>query len=744
MIDRRTTNKILKKSKIEDFISDFLSLYRRGNDYVGYCPFHTAKMMTFNVNTSSGTYHCSDCGKTGSIIDFLIDYLHINYEEAIAYMAQRCGIELNAKTERSNAATLYDINKQACEYYQDQLFNSENGRDIALTYYKQHRGFSDDIIQKFHLGYSPARPENTLINQLIEKGYSEDNIVDSGIGVRFDNQPPYDRFHERITFPIFNLAGKIVAFSCRTMKSDPNIAKYKNTNDTPIYNKGNEIYGLFQARKHILQTGYCILVEGNADVVSMHEAGFCNTVAPLGTGFTFTQACVLRRFTDKITLLFDGDNAGLHANEVALQHLLPLGIVPNIVLLPAGDDPDSFAHRLSHDEAQQFITENSINLVHFYFKTKLNGQLNNPIRTAQVAREIIQEIALVPNDIVRVELIKQCSHLLDINEESVLRDVNQEIIRIKEEEFRRNQQAQARMQYWAKASQDSGVSTEQTPPSQPTGDNADDTAGNNENDVIASSLLSEHFAASSSSLANNPSILNKERKIMHYMAKYGMVSFGFRQTTDNETVPTCLIEYLALEFEANNLTIQNPIYKRIFELGNALVSDFYSDFSDFNEHLRLKREEMFNNGVQEIMDKNLDFESVKNEENRLNSRINKEIVATIDDYRRRYFEDYLCSHPDREIRNAALNLVNERFKLSKIHTQQASLPSEFDNLDVFVQDAINNLRYEMMTININSLQDKLKHETDKDVVMSLMSKLLELQQNRAILAKHLGDRVINP
>lgn len=735
MIDRRTINKILSKCRINDIVSDYMLLHSRGNDFVGYCPFHTGKMMTFNVNTSSGTYRCSECGKRGSAIDFLIDYLHISYDEALAMIAHRYGIDFKTKGERSNAATLYEINAEACNYYQDQLFNSTTGQNIALTYYKQQRGFSDEIIGQFSLGYSPARTDNTLISQLSGKGYAEDDIVASGIGVRFDNNPPYDRFHERITFPIFNLAGNIVAFSCRTMKHDDNIAKYKNTNDTPIYTKGNEIYGLYQAREHILQKGSCILVEGNADVVSMHEAGFNNTVAPLGTGFTFAQACVLRRFTDQITLLFDGDGAGRHANEVALQHLLPLGIVPQIVLLPEGDDPDSFARRLSHDEAQRFITDNAINLVQFYFITKLNEQLNNPIRTAQVAREIVQKIALIPNDITRAALVKQCSHLLNINEESVLSDVKQEMFRIKEEEFRRNQQAQARQQYWANANQLQPAAAEPLPDgvAQP----ADDDS------LIGSSLLTEQVDNGIASDCN-PNILSKEREIMHYLAKYGMVSFGFRQIDENNTAPTCLIEYIELEFEANNLQFQNPVYRRIFELGKTLVTDFYSDFGDFMEHLNQVQDQMFNEGVAELMNRNIDFDSVKMEEERLKSRINAKMAKMIDDYRQRYFEDYLCSHPDREIRSTSLDLVNERFKLSKIHTQQAKLPTEFDCLDIFVQDAINNLRYEMLTLNINTLQEKLKHETDSAAVMNLMAQLLELQQNRAILAKYLGDRVINP
>lgn len=748
MIDKKTKLQILSKTKITDVISDYMKLSPRDNDFVGFCPFHTGKMNSFIIDTYNNTYQCTECGKKGSAIDFLIDSLHINYDEALRIMAKKCGIPVTPAEDRSEAETLYEINAEACAYYREQLQNSEAGKNIALPYYHQQRGFSDEIIQEFQLGYSPARQDNHLIDDLEKKGYSEDYIVSSGIGVRFEGHPSYDRFHERITFPISNLSGKIVAFSCRTMKRDSDIAKYKNTNDTPIYTKGNEIYGLYQARKHILELDKCILVEGNADVVSMHQAGFNYTVAPLGTGFTFNQACVLRRFTHNIILLFDGDNAGIHANEVALQHLLPLGVMPRIVLLPQGDDPDSFSRRLSHEEAEKFIEENSINLVQFYFKTKLNESLNNPIRTAQVVREIVQKIALIPDRIIKMSLVKECSHLLQINEESVRRDVQQESLRIKEEEFHRIQQAQARAQYLERMAAEKTQAEEhyeavaqlfaeepQAPESAPEEDDSD---------IIGSSLLSAPIAEPAIA-AVSKSILKKERIIMHYVAKYGMVQFSVMSIGENEVKPINIIQYLEQEFAVHGIVIHDDTMKRIFELGKNLVADFESDYIEFKEQLKIQEKEDFDKGVEEIREKNLDIDTIEKEEAMLNGRIKLKSAQKSEDYERKYFETYLCSHPDKEIRECGLKLVNERFRLSKIHSQQVADLSEFKKLPTLIPEAINNLRYEMLTQRINALQAQLKTEKNPEAVMQLMTEQMEMQKQRQHLSeKCLGIRVINP
>lgn len=740
MIDKKTKNLILSKTKITDVISKYMRLQARDNNFVGYCPFHPCKMMSLIIDTANNTYHCAECGKQGSTIDFLIDILHISYDEALCVMAKISSIEVATESSKSHAQTLFEINDEACQYYQNQLTDSDAGKNIALPYYEQQRGFSDDIIREFHLGYSPARPENHLLEQLISKGYSEDDIIASGIGVRFDDHQSYDRFHDRITFPIFNLAGNIVGFSCRTMKHDDNIAKYKNTNDTPIYTKGNEIYGLYQARQHILECGKCILVEGNADVVSMHKAGFRYTVAPLGTGFTYSQACVLRRFTDNITLLFDGDGAGVHANEVALQHLLPLGITPHIVLLPQGDDPDSFSRRLSHDEAEQYLAKNSISPVQFYFKTKLGEKLDNPILTAQVAREIIQKLAMIPNDIVRSKLVKECHHLLDIDEDSLLRDVQTEMKRLKDEEYRRKQQALTRAQYQNNANQQAANVTPASNPNDVKTAGSDDTESN----IIGSSLLTAS-ATQSANAEVGKSILANERIIIHYVAKYGMVQFSAASDENGNTRHINITEYIAQEFDAFGFDFHDPLMKRIFNIATSLVPDFYSDYSDFEEHLQTVNDDKFRKGITEIGEKNLDIDSIKIEEDKLKARIQKEAFDASIEYQKRYFESYLCSHPDKEIRLCGLNLVNEPFKLSKLYTQQASVASEYDNLSNLIPNAIYNLRYDVLTQQINTVKAQLTHETNNDNINQLISAQMTLQQQRRELSeKCLGKRIFTP
>lgn len=729
MFDKKTKNSIIKSAKISDVVEMFSHLTPRDDNFAGYCPFCDSKMASLFIDTSNNTFTCSHCGKKGTAIDFVIDILSVNYDEALLFLAQMCGISVDYTQPKSEAETLYDINREACQYYRSQLFDTATGRNVALAYYTQSRGFSEQTIERFGLGYSPDRTENKVIEMLVAKGYSEDAIVKAGIGVKYEDRPAYDRFHERITFPITNLAGKIVAFSCRTMRNDKEIAKYKNTNDTPIYTKGNEIYGLYQARESILSKGYCILVEGNADVVSMHQAGFTNTIAPLGTGFTYGQACVIRRFTSNVTLLFDGDAAGIHANEVALQHFLPLGIVPRIVLLPEGDDPDAFARRFSHDEAEKFLSDNSISLVQFYLKTRLEGQLNNPIRRAQVTKEIIQKIALIPNPIVHTALAKECSQIFHINESSVLQDVQKEKFIIREEEMKQKQQAEFRKRYQNQGNAEPNPSN--LPPADLFTDDFD-SLGSEPSGLL--DAINSNFAAES-----NSNIVNKERELVRYIAKYGMVYFS-----ETETKPLTLIEYIDSEFSAINLNLSSPIYIKIFNLGKNLLNDFYSDLADFENQVEASKKKNFQEGIEQIKQQNYDIATIENEEKRLINIIERDSELEIENFRKTYFEQYLCNHPDKEIRSTSLSLVNEPFKLSKIHTQLTNVKTEFDNLDTLVQDAIYNLRFELITLEISANERLLAQASDTEKVMEVMAKLAELQDRRKALAKELGERVVNP
>ena len=438
---------------------------------------------------------------------------------------------------------------------------------------------------------------------------------------------------------------------------------------------------------------------------------------------------MIRRFTNNVTLLFDGDAAGIHANEVALQHFLPLGIVPRIVLLPEGDDPDAFARRFSHDEAEKFLADNSISLVQFYLKTRLEGQLNNPIRRAQVTKEIIQKIALIPNPIVHTALAKECSQLFHINESSVLQDVQKEKFIIREEEMKQKQQAEFRKRYQSQGNAEPNPSD--LPPADLFTDDFDSLGGE------ASGLLDA--INSNFSAASNSNIVNKEREVVRYVAKYGMVYFS-----ETETKPLTLIEYIDSEFSAINLSLSSPIYIKIFNLGKNLLNDFYNDLADFENQVEASKKKNFQEGIEQIKQQNYDIATIENEEKRLINIIERDSELEIENFRKTYFEQYLCNHPDKEIRSTSLSLVNEPFKLSKIHTQLTNVKTEFDNLDTLVQDAIYNLRFELITLEISANERLLAQASDTEKVMEVMAKLAELQDRRKALAKELGERVVNP
>ena len=347
-----------------------------------------------------------------------------------------------------------------------------------------------------------------------------------------------------------------------------------------------------------------------------------------------------------------------------------------------------------------------------------------------------------------MSLVKECSHLLQINEESVRRDVQQESLRIKEEEFRRIQQAQARAQYLERMAAEKNQAEEhydavaqlfaeepQAPESAPEEDDSD---------IIGSSLLSAPIAEPAIA-AVSKSILKKERIIMHYVAKYGMVQFSVMSIGENEVKPINIIQYLEQEFAVHGIVIHDDTMKRIFELGKNLVADFESDYIEFKEQLKIQEKEDFDKGVEEIREKNLDIDTIEKEEAMLNGRIKLKSAQKSEDYERKYFETYLCSHPDKEIRECGLKLVNERFRLSKIHSQQVADLSEFKKLPTLIPEAINNLRYEMLTQRINALQAQLKTEKNPEAVMQLMTEQMEMQKQRQHLSeKCLGIRVINP
>ena len=423
MIDQETIQRIMEASRIEEVIGDFVSLKKRGANHIGCCPFHNEKTPSFYVSPSKGIFKCFGCGEAGDVVAFLKKHEHFTYPEALRYLAQKYNIEIHEEEqteeqkERQNERdALFHVSEFAQKYFADLLYNDEMGRAVGLSYFHS-RGLSDEVIKNFGLGYCLDEWSN-FTDYARRNGYSDTVLEKTGLTIfKEDTHKSYDRFRGRVMFPIYSISGRVLGFSGRVLSSEKQAAKYVNSPDSDIYNKSRILYGLFQARSAIAKANKCYLVEGNIDVISMHQSGVENTVASCGTSLTTEQIRLIKRYTPNVTVLYDGDSAGIKAALRAVNLLFAEGMHVRCVLFPDGEDPDSYAQKYGSSQLQDYLASHEDNFVMFKTRVLFDGVKNDPIRKAELVKETVDTIALVPDLIERTEYIAQCSHLLDVPEE---------------------------------------------------------------------------------------------------------------------------------------------------------------------------------------------------------------------------------------------------------------------------------------------------------------------------------------
>jgi len=429
LISPLTIQSIIDACRVEEVVGDFVSLKKRGVNYIGLCPFHNEKTPSFTVSPTKGIYKCFGCGKAGNSVNFIMDHEHYNYPEALRYLAQKYNIEIEEKELTPNELkqlnereALLHITDFAQKFFTDNLFNSEEGKAIGLSYFKE-RGFYTDIIRKFQLGYSVEK-FNDFSDAAIKAGYNSEYLVKSGISIKNDEGVIYDRFRARVIFPIHNLSGKVIGFTARILSSDKSKAKYVNSPESEIYNKSKTLYGIFFAKNSIVANDMCYLVEGNTDVISLYQAGVENVVASSGTSLTADQIKLIKRFTRNITILYDGDAAGIKASLRGVDMILEEGLNVKIVLFPDGDDPDSFAKKNSPTELTKYIKDNSSDFIKFKVKLLYSENANDPLKKASLIKEIVNTISLIPDSITRSIYIKECSKLMEVQEQLLINEIN--------------------------------------------------------------------------------------------------------------------------------------------------------------------------------------------------------------------------------------------------------------------------------------------------------------------------------
>ena len=433
-IPRETVEQILQAAHIEEVVGEFVSLKKRGSNYIGLCPFHNEKTGSFNVNPARNIFKCFGCGKGGDSAKFLMEHEHITYPEALRYLAKKYNIQIEekelspeermAQTEREK---MFNINAFADKYFVDTLWNTDEGKSVGLEYFRE-RGYLNPIIEKFHLGYSPSKWE-AFTEYAKANGYDPAFLEKVGFSIKRQNGEYYDRYHGRVMFPIHNLTGKVIGFGGRILNADPEkkLAKYQNSPESEIYQKKETLYGIYFAKSAIINKDECILVEGYFDVLRMHQIGIENVVASSGTSLTTEQIRLVKRYTKNITMLYDGDAAGVHAALRGTDMILAEGMNVRVVVLPPEHDPDTFGRDYPTDEVIQYLKTNAKDFIRFKTELLLKDAANDPIKKGQVVRTIVETISVVPDPIFRITYVKETSRLLDMPEETLMMELNKQL-----------------------------------------------------------------------------------------------------------------------------------------------------------------------------------------------------------------------------------------------------------------------------------------------------------------------------
>ena len=438
MITKDTIDRIVETVRIDEVVGDFVSLKKRGVNLIGLCPFHNEKTPSFNVNPARNIFKCFGCGKGGTSVNFIMEHEHSTYPDALRYLAKKYNIEIEEKVESPEQMVLRDekesmlvLNGFAQKYFSELLLTQEEGRAIGLSYFTE-RGFSSDIIKKFQLGYA-SNQRNGFTEAALKNEYRKEFLVKTGLSIQRDgmssepdgfSESLLDRFRGRVLFPIHNLSGRVVGFGGRILKKDEKAAKYINSPESEVYHKSQVLYGIYFAKNAIIHHDNCYLVEGYTDVISFHQAGIENTVSSSGTALTVEQIRLIGRYTKNITILYDGDPAGIKASMRGIDLILEEGLNVKVVLFPDGDDPDTFCRKHSNSEVHEFVKNNAKDFIVFKTGLLLEDVKNDPVRKAGLIRTIVETIAKVPDQIIRSTYVKHCSSLMEISEQVLLTEMN--------------------------------------------------------------------------------------------------------------------------------------------------------------------------------------------------------------------------------------------------------------------------------------------------------------------------------
>lgn len=694
MIDQPTIDRILDAAQIVDIVSDFVTLRKRGVNYVGLCPFHDDKTPSFYVSPSKGLCKCFSCGKGGNAVHFIMEHEQMSYPEALKYLAKKYGIEIKErelsseeKLMQSERESLFIVNNFARDYFQNILKNHVDGRSIGMAYFR-NRGFRDDIIEKFQLGYC-TESHDAMAQEAIKKGFKKEYLVKTGLCYETDDHRLCDRFWGRVIFPVHTLSGKVVAFGGRVLSSATKgvKVKYVNSPESEIYHKSNELYGIYFAKQAIVKQDRCFLVEGYTDVISMHQSGVENVVASSGTALTPGQIKLIHRFTNNITVLYDGDVAGIKASLRGIDMLLEEGMNIKVCLLPDGEDPDSFARKHNATEFQKFIQDNETDFIRFKTNLLLEDAGKDPIKRAELISNLVQSISIIPEAIVRDVYIKECSQLLRVEDKLLVSEVAkrrethaEKQIEQRNREARKNNAARDA----AQAPLPDGMQPpypEDMPPYPMDGEMSD-------SDAPLPPEAAKYVSYIPQEGKEGQEFYKYERLILQMVVRYGeKVMCNVPDEEGNET-PVTVTEYVVNDLKEDELAFHNPLHRQML--------------TEAAEHIH-----------------------------------NEGFTA----------ERYFLSHPDQVISKLSTELIADRYQLSKYHSKAQRLITDEERLFELVPTLMINFKYAIVSEELKHMMFALQDPAvanDNEKCNSLMQRYSELRSVQSVMAKRLGDRVVLP
>ena len=694
MIDQGTIDRIIDVAHIVDVVSDYVTLRKRGVNFVGLCPFHTDKTPSFYVSPSKNICKCFACGEGGTAVHFIMKHEQLTYFDALRFLAKKYNIEIqerelsdDEKRMRSDRESMLIVNSFAQQHFSTQLLSHAEGRNVGLRYFIE-RGFREDTIKKFQLGYSLDQ-RDALSKAAQSAGYRREFLEKTGLVMVRDDGSAYDRFRGRVMFPIHTLSGKVVGFGGRVLKKDEKTAKYMNSPESEIYHKSNELYGIYFAKQSIVKVDRCYLVEGYTDVISMHQAGVENVVASSGTALTLGQIRLLRRFTPNITMIYDGDAAGIKAALRGIDLLLEEGMNIKVLLLPDGEDPDSFARKQNASAFIQYIEQHETDFIRFKTKLLLDEAAGDPIKRSALIIDIVRSIAIIPDTIVRSVYVRECSSMLEIDENVLFAEIKK--IQAQKQEKRPTPAGQGAAPTAPPTLPPTGFEQYPMPTDYPGLNNnvnpPTSTAPNSVNNSANSGVEAPLTAPAPTELFVRSPYDVYELSLLRYVVRYGeQILLDYFDEEQQTQIVMRLAEYVKFDLERDDLFFINTLYKRMLD-----EADQHASEPNFVAH--------------------------------------------------RYF----LAHPDSAVSRLAADLISEKYQLSKYHTKYREIEQEEDRLDLIVPREVFALKDAYILRQIKEIQHQIKEipvTSDMAKIMELMQQLTQLNEVKSVLAKELGERIV--